>query len=116
VSISGEGDVVVSESEEVTGSETTSTGSFSVFSEINELVEKCHTLHSHIHNSGETLQNIQSLVLKSKNITISYDDVITDFDEVLEELHEDAMRKIEETGESDFCKNLLDILERAVLS
>jgi hypothetical protein len=81
--------------------------SSSVCDEIGQLIERCEELHEHIHNSFETLQNIETLVKNHTNILVKYNDSIVDFDEVLEQVHKEALGDIKEKGVNTFGGKLL---------
>jgi hypothetical protein len=87
-------------------------GSNSVSDEIGQLIERCEELHEHIHNSFETLQNIETLVKNHANILVSYGDWTGDLDELLERTHLEALKEIKEKGVNNFGEKLLDILDK----
>lgn len=96
------------------GSSVTSFGDISVCEEIGQLIEQCHQLHEHIHDSFETLQNIKHLVDSHTNINVTYNGVTTDFDTILEKIHKEALDDIQKTGKNTFGEKLLNMLETAV--
>jgi hypothetical protein len=99
------------------GSDTSScsTGSnSSVYDEIGQLIERCEELHEHIHNSFETLQNIHTLVKNHTNIMVKYNDSIMDFDEVLEEVHKEALEDIKAKGVNTFGDKLTAVLDLCI--
>jgi hypothetical protein len=98
-----------SDSSSVTSS-VTSFGDISVCDEIGQLIDQCHQLHEHIHNSFETLNNIKHLVGTSNNITVTYNGSTSDFDEVLESLHTEALENIKAGNKSNFGQRLIDTL------
>ena len=83
-----------------------------VCDEIGQLIERCEELHEHIHNSFETLQNIETLVKNHTNILVSYGDWTGDLDELLERTHLEALKEIKEKGVNNFGEKLLDILDK----
>ena len=82
----------------------------SVYDEIGQLIERCEELHEHIHNSFETLQNIHTLVKNHTNIMVKYNDSIIDFDEVLEEVHKEALEDIKEKSVNTFGDKLISAI------
>jgi methyl-accepting chemotaxis protein len=83
----------------------------SVCDEIGQLLERCEELHEHIHNSFETLQNINTLVKNSTNIMVKYNDSIMDFDEVLEQVHKKVLGDIKEKGVNTFGERLVSTID-----
>ena len=83
-----------------------------VCDEIGHLIERCEELHEHIHNSFETLQNINTLVKNHTNILVKYNDSVIDLDEVLDKIHLEALESIKDKGINNFGEKLLDILDR----
>ncbi len=100
-------------SESDTGS-VSSFGSNSVCDEIGQLIERCEELHEHIHNSFETLQNIETLVKNHTNILVKYNNSIMDFDDVLEKAHLEALEEIKEKGINTFGDKLLNTIDLCV--
>lgn len=88
--------------------------SSTVCDEIGQLIERCEELHEHIHNSFETLQNIETLVKNHRNILVKYNDSVIDFDDVLEKAHLEALENIKEKGINIFGENLLNKIESCV--
>jgi hypothetical protein len=74
----------------------------SIFEDLEKLIESCHAIHSHLHNSSETLQNLHQLVANNTNIQLKYKGELREFDDILEELHAAALKNIEETGANTF--------------
>ncbi len=99
---------IISDSESAV-SDTTSFGD--ICEEISQLIEQCHTLHGHIHNSFETLYSIKQLIENHTNIMVTYNNSVVDFDDVLEELHLKALDNIAEKGYSNFGEQLLSTLD-----
>ncbi len=95
-------------------SSVTSFGDISVCEEIGQLIEQCESLHEHIHNSFETLKNIHSLVENHQNIIVTYNDASMDLDDILEQIHKDAIEDIKQTGDNTFGERLLNMLETTV--
>jgi hypothetical protein len=94
-------------------SDNLSTSTFSnnsICDQIDNLIERCEQLHIHIHNSFDTIHTIKELVDTNLNINIVIDDKEKDLDIILEELHENAILKIKETGHSNFGEELLNII------
>lgn len=92
-------------------SSVSSFGDISVCQEIGQLIENCEGLHQYIHNSFETLNNINSLVENHNNITVTYNEWTGDFDELLELFHEEALTNIKNGKSSDFGQELLKMLD-----
>ena len=92
---------------ESVNSSTISFGDISVCEEIGQLIERCEDLNNHIHNSFETLQNINSLIKTNTNITVTYNNLTCDFDEIIETFHNNALNNIKENGENSFSYILL---------
>lgn len=92
-------------------STVTSFGDISVCEEIGQLINRCQQLEHHIHTSYETLQSIHFLVENHKNIIITYNGWIGDFDELLEQFHNKALTSIKENGTNNFGESLLTALE-----
>ncbi len=85
-----------------------------VCDEIEQLIERCEELHEHIHNSFETLQNIETLVKNHTNILVKYNDSVIDFDEILEKAHLEALENIKEKGINTFGDKLLNTIDLCV--
>ena len=83
----------------------------SIFDEIDQLIQTCEQLHSHIHNSFETLQGIQDLIESRNNINITYNGELCDFDKLLEKLHGEALENISANGSNNFGGKLLKVLD-----
>lgn len=90
---------------------TSSFDDISVCDEIGQLIERCEDLQEQIHNSFETLQNIQSLVASHNNISVTYNEWTGDFEELLDVFHDEALKNINEGRPSDFGIKLLKMLE-----
>jgi hypothetical protein len=97
-------------------SENSSIGDLSICREIDELITRFEDFHTHIHNSFETLQNIQSLVANNNNINIRYNNKTCDFDAFLEEFHSIALNNIKENKPSNFGESLIKLLEEATFN
>jgi hypothetical protein len=82
----------------------------SIFEDLEKLIESCHAIHSHLHNSTETLQNLHQLVANNTNIQFKYKGELRDFDDILEELHRAALKSIEETGKNTFGELFLTMI------
>jgi hypothetical protein len=85
--------------------------SSSIYNEITDLIDRAHELHAQIHNSFETLQIIHNLVESSNNIRVIYEGETRDLDNILEKLHEESLKQIEETGTTNFGQKLIDALD-----
>ena len=68
------------------------------FNEFNELIASCERICEHVDNNITSLHNI------SEKIMVMHNGVLTDFGEVLEEFHAEAMKT-----SSSFSKMLLGI-------
>jgi hypothetical protein len=90
---------------------TSSYDNSSICDEIDQLIQTCEQLHSHIHNSFETLEGIQNMIESRNNITITYNGELCDFDEVLEKLHGEALENISVNGSNNFGEKLLKVLD-----
>ncbi len=99
---------------EIDSESVSSFGDISVCDEIEQLIERCEELHEHIHNSFETLQNINTLVKNSTNIMVKYNDSIMDFDEILEKAHLHALDNIKEKNINNFGDKLLSMIDMCV--
>ena len=95
-------------------SSVTSFSDISVCEEIGQLINQCHQLHEHIHNSSITLENIKYLVENNNNIQVTYNGLECDFDEVIEVVHASSLKNIEENGTSNFSEKLLEALDSIV--
>jgi hypothetical protein len=82
----------------------------SICEQIDNLIESCEKLHIHIHNSFDTVHTIKELIDSNININVVINNEIKDLDSILEELHNDAILKIKETGHSNFGEELLNII------
>lgn len=82
----------------------------SICEQIDNLIESCEQLHIHIHNSFDTLHTIKELIDSNSNINVVIDNEVKDLDSILEELHNNAVVKIKETGHTNFGKELLNII------
>ena len=82
----------------------------SICNEIGQLINQCHQLHNYIDNSFETLQNIKYLINTRTNINILYNGSILDFNELLENLHNEALENIKGGIKNYFGQKLLDTL------
>jgi hypothetical protein len=95
-------------------SSITSFGNISVCEEIGQLIQKCDELNTHIHNSYETLKNIQSLVENQNNIKVTYNEWSGNFKELLELFHEEALTNIKNDKPSDFGQELIKMLDNTI--
>lgn len=86
----------------------------SIYDEIDDLIIKCHEQHHYHHTTINTLNNIHKLIVQSANIRIVTDEVQRDFDELLEELHEQSLENIQATGKMTFGEDLKSVIERGV--
>jgi hypothetical protein len=91
-------------------SSITSFDDISVCEEIGQLIQRCQDLEHHIHTSYKTLESIQSLITNHNNIIVTYDDWTGDLDELLEQMHNDAIDSINQTGRTNFGESLLKLL------
>jgi len=91
-------------------SETTFDG-ISICEELNDLIERCQEYHYHLHCAHETLAALEKLIDTHRNIIVSFDGWMGDFDELLEKLHKNALDNIVEKGENNFGKQLLNALQ-----
>jgi hypothetical protein len=82
--------------------------------EINQILKRCNELQSHFYESSKTIQELNTLVERQKNIIIKYDNWTGDFDELLEKLHNSALEGIKEDGNNNFGEKLLEVLDGAV--
>lgn len=82
----------------------------SICNEIELLINRFQDFHTHIHNSFETLQTINSLIINKNNINVTYDGWTGDFDELLERFHLMALNIIKEKGENNFGDLLINAL------
>ena len=82
----------------------------SICNEIGQLINQCHQLHNYIDNSFETLHNIKYLINTHTNINVLYNGSILDFDELLENLHKEALENIKGGIKNYFGQKLLDTL------
>ena len=81
----------------------------SICNEIGQLINQCHQLHNYIDNSFETLHNMQYLITDT-NINVLYNGSIFDFNELLENLHNEALEDIKGGTKNYFGQKLLDTL------
>lgn len=91
-------------------SSITSFGDISVCEEISQLIDRCHLLHEHIYNSDITLENIKNLVKNNNNIQVTYNELVCDFENVLESIHVSVLKNIEEKDVNNFSEKLLEVL------
>lgn len=102
------------------GSDASSDVSFdniSICDEIGQLIERCEELQDRIHNSFETLNNINELILNRQsyqNIMVSYNNHVVDFEEVLKEIHSKAIENIKELNSTSFGELILKELDNMV--
>lgn len=99
----------MSNSMSITSSDTSS-DDLSICNEIELLINRFQDFHTHIHNSFETLQTINSLIINKNNINVTYDGWKGDFDELLEKFHLMALNNIKEKGENNFGDLLINAL------
>ena len=72
---------------------------FDEFDEFDELINRCQNIEKHITESLQSLHTIHNLT-----------NVKTDFDEILNKLHSDALYNIKTTGKNTFGQQLLEVM------
>lgn len=97
---------------DIDSSSVISLGNISVFNEINDLIERCEELNEYINNSFTTINNIKSQIINHQNIIVTYNDLICDFDNVLQIFHLNALKKIDENKPNSFGNQILNELDK----
>jgi len=92
-------------------SDSTDCSEFSICEEMEELITQLTDIHEHHHNAIITLEKIRADT--SKNIYITRDDEKCNLDDILEELHSEALERIRRGENGNFGNALLCIISDA---
>jgi hypothetical protein len=84
----------------------------SITNDINDLINNCHKLHATIIEANNLLDNIKDKIDMHNSITIMSDGVQSDFYELLELHHKDALSNIEAGRPNIFEDALLDAIDK----
>ena len=79
----------------------------SISKDIDDLIDSCHTLHSNIIVANNLLGNITDKINRIQSINVIYKGDKMNFYELLELLHENAIKNIKEGRPSGFEHQLL---------
>ena len=82
----------------------------SISKDIDDLIDSCHTLHANIIVANNLLDNITDKINRIQSINVIYEGNKMDFYELLELLHENAIKNIKEGRPSGFENQLLDVI------
>ena len=82
----------------------------SICKDIDDLIDSCHTLHANIIVANNLLGNITDKINRIQSINVIYEGDKMDFYELLELLHENAIKNIKEGRPSGFENQLLDAI------
>lgn len=93
-------------------SSVTSLENISICDEIGQIIKRCEELNEYINNSFTSLNNIKSQILNHQNIIVTYNDLICDFDNVLEIFHLNALKNINENKPNSFGNQILNELDK----
>ena len=99
-----------SESGDSSDSSDSSELDISISKDIDDLINSCHTLHANIIVANNLLDNITDKINRIQSINVIYEGNKMDFYELLELLHENAIKNIKEGRPSGFENQLLDVI------
>jgi hypothetical protein len=97
-----------------TDSDTSSYSDISICKEIDELLTRMNQIHKHHIHALDSLESIHNLIKTHTNMVVTYKGQDQDFNTILEGIHEETMRQIEEGISVSFAKKIMKTLDQCI--
>jgi hypothetical protein len=94
-------------------SSVTTFDNISVCQEIGEFIQRCEELHTLISNSADTLNQLKNIIDSNATIKVTYNDVTSNLDEILEQIHQETLESIPTSDKNVFGERLMAMLNNA---
>jgi hypothetical protein len=94
-------------------SSVTSFDNISVCQEIGEFIQRCEELHTLISNSADTLNQLKNIIDSNATIKVTYNDVTSNLEELLEQIHQETLESIPTSDKNIFGEILMTMLNNA---